>query len=316
VKYAWIDSHRDCFCVASMCRLLGVSRSGLHDWLRRAPSRRSQEDARLVQELRVRHARHRGKYGRPRLTADLRADGFAVNHKRVHRLMRREGLRARTPRRFVRTTDSRHAFALAPNVLGQKFVSSAPNRVWLADITYVATGEGWLYVAIVMDLYSRKFVGWAMSAQIDGALVLSALRLALGRRRPGAQLLHHSDRGVQYCAHTYREMLAAEGIAVSMSRRANCYDNAPMESANGTLKVERVHDQHYATRQAAIDDLTEYFGYYNTQRRHSSLGYLSPAQFEKNWREAQRQASGIAEASYPPSGALRSSQATHAPARG
>lgn len=316
MKYAWIDSHRDRFCVASMCRLLGVSRSGLHDWRCRVPSRRSQEDAHLAQELRVRHARHRGQYGRPRLTADLRADGLAVNHKRVRRLMRREGLRGRTPRRFVRTTDSRHGLPVAPNVLGQKFVASAPNRVWLADITYVPTGEGWLYVAIVMDLFSRKFVGWAMGARIDGTLVLSALRLALGRRRPDSQLLHHSDRGVQYCAQAHRNLLAAAGIAVSMSRRANCYDNAPMESANGTLKVERVHDQRYATRQEAIDDLTEYFGYYNTERRHSSLGYLSPAQFEQRWQEKQSLASSDSPASYPPSGALRSSQATHAPARG
>ena len=316
MKYAWIEAHRDAFNVGSMYRLLRVSKSGLYDWRGRPVSQRSQADDRLAQELHARHAHHRGKYGRPRLTAELRAEGFRVNAKRVHRLMRREGLRGRTARRFVRTTDSRHSFALAPNVLGQKFVASAPDRVWLADITYVSTGEGWLYVAIVMDLFSRKFVGWAMSAQIDGALALSALRLALGRRRPGAQLLHHSDRGVQYCANAYREMLATQGIAVSMSRRANCYDNAPMESANGTLKVERVHDQNYATRQEAIDDLTEYFGYYNTERRHSSLGYLSPAQFEQNWREKQNPLSHIAETSYPPSGALRSSQATHAPARG
>jgi transposase InsO family protein len=316
VKYAWIEAHCDGLDVGSMCRLLRVSKSGLYDWRGRPASQRSQADDRLAQELRARHAHHRGKYGRPRLTAELRAEGFRVNPKRVHRLMRREGLRGRAARRFVRTTDSRHSFALAPNVLGQKFVASAPDRVWLADLTYVPTEEGWLYVAIVMDLFSRKFVGWAMSAQIDGALALSALRLALGRRRPGEQLLHHSDRGVQYCASAYREMLAAQGIAVSMSRRANCYDNAPMESANGTLKVERVHDKHYATRQQAIDDLTEYFGYYNTERRHSSLGYLSPLQFEQNWREKQNHASHIAKASSPPSGALRSSQATHAPARG
>jgi transposase InsO family protein len=186
-----------------------------------------------------------------------------VNHKRVHRLMRREGLCARRGRRFVRTTDSRHALALAPNVLEQRFQATAPDRVWLADITYVATDEGWLYVAIVMDLFSRKFVGWAMSAQIHGALTLSALHLALARRQAGSDLVHHSDRGVQYCASAYRQVLADQGIVVSMSRRANCYDNAPMESANGALKVERVHDAHYATRQQAIDDLTAYFGYYN-----------------------------------------------------
>ncbi len=201
------------------------------------------------------------------------------------------------------------------NVPGQRFEAPAPDRVWLADITYVATDEGWLYVALVMDLFSRKFVGWAMSAQIDGELTRSALRLALARRRPGKQLLHHSDRGSQYCATAYRQQLADAGITVSMSRRANCYDNAPMESANGTLKVERVHDQHYATRQQAIDDLTAYFGYYNTERRHSALAYLSPAEFERRWH-AQQNGMSARDPSYPPSGALRSSQATHAPARG
>jgi transposase InsO family protein len=315
VKYAWIESHRDRFCVRSMCRLLDVSRSGLHDWQHRPPSRRSRQDAHLAQELRARHAQHRGKYGRPRLTADLCAAGFQVNHKRVQRLMRREGLHARAPRRFVRTTDSRHGFALAPNLLGQRFEAPAPNRVWLANITYVATDQGWLYVALVMDLFSRKFVGWAMSAKIDGELTRSALRLALGTRRPGRQLLHHSDRGAQYCATAYRRQLADAGITVSMSRRADCYDNAPMESANGTLKVERVHDRHYVTRQQAIDDLTAYFGYYNTERRHSALAYLSPAEFERRWH-AQQNGMSAHDPSYPPSGASRPSQATHAPARG
>lgn len=315
MKYAWIEAHRDRFCVGSMCRLLGVSKSGLYDWRGRVACRRSREDARLAVELCARHARHRGKYGRPRLTADLRAAGWHVNHKRVQRLMRREGLYPCRPRRFVRTTDSRHSLALAPNTLEQRFAAAAPDRVWLADITYVATEQGWLYVAIVMDLFSRKFVGWAMSAQIDGALTLAALRLALGTRAGSGELLHHSDRGVQYCAGAYRQALAERGIAVSMSRRANCYDNAPMESANGTLKVERVHDAHYATREQAIDDLTAYFGYYNSERRHSALGYLSPVQFEQRWHQQQKAASG-SRPSYPPSGASRSSQATHAPARG
>jgi putative transposase len=315
VKYAWIQSQRANLCVSSMCRLLGVSRSGLHDWGTRPASQRSQDEARLIQELHACHRRHRGKYGRLRVTAELREAGFRVNHKRVHRLMRREGLHARAKRRFVRTTDSRHAFTLVANVLGQRFEASAPNRVWLADITFVATDQGWLYVALVMDLFSRKFVGWAMSPRIDGELTRSALALALGTRRPDSQLLHHSDRGSQYCANAYREQLADAGIKVSMSRRGNCYDNAPMESANGTVKVERVHDQHYATRQQAIDDLTAYFGYYNTERRHSALGYLSPARFERRWND---QHNGIANQhlSNAPSGALRSSQATHAPPRG
>jgi transposase InsO family protein len=315
VKYAWIDSNRDRFPVGRMCVLLGVSRSGFYDWLGRGPSSRSRSDERLAVELRARYARHRGKYGRPRLTADLREAGFRVNHKRVRRLMLREGLRARRPRRFVRTTDSRHSFVPAPNVLGQRFEAEAPDRVWLADITYVGTDEGWLYVALVMDLFSRRLVGWAMSATIDQQLTAAALALALGTRRPAAGLLHHSDRGVQYCAGDYREELKRRGIAVSMSRRANCYDNAPMESANGTLKVERVHDQHYATRREAIDDLTEYIGYYNTERRHSALGYLSPVEFERRWQQ-RHPAPGRRAASYPPARALRALEAPHARARG
>jgi putative transposase len=287
VKYAWIEQQRERYPVERLCALLGVSRSGFYDWRDRPTSERQRSDERLVVELRARYHRHRGKYGRPRLTRDLREDGFRVNHKRVRRLMLREGLQARRPRRFVRTTDSRHDLLPAPNLLEQHFVADAPNQVWLADITYVATDEGWLYLALILDLFSRRLVGWAMSATIDQQLTTSALALALGLRQPGPGLIHHSDRGVQYCAHDYRDTLKRRGITVSMSRRANCYDNAPMESANGTIKVERVHDQHYATRQEAIDDLTQYIGYYNTQRRHSALGYLSPAEFERRWRASQ-----------------------------
>jgi transposase InsO family protein len=315
VKYAWIAVQRPRLPVGRLCALLGVSRSGFYAWRDRTPCRRSHTDARLAVELRARFARHRGKYGRPRLTADLRAAGFPVNPKRVRRLMLREGLRARRPRRYVRTTDSRHDLATAPNVLGRHFEAAAPNRVWLADITYVATDEGWLYVALVLDLFSRRLVGWAMSANLDGALTAEALALALGLRRPAAGLLHHSDRGVQYCAHAYRDTLARHGITVSMSRRANCYDNAPMESANGTVKVERVHDTHYAMREEAINDLIEYIGYYNSERRHSALGYLSPVEYERRWAATQNKPPPRA-ASYPPPRALPAYEAPHARARG
>lgn len=315
MKYAWIAAQRVRLPVGRLCALLGVSRSGFYAWRGRAPCKRSRADARLVVELRSRFARHRGKYGRPRLTADLREAGFRVNPKRVRRLMLREGLRARRPQRFVRTTDSRHNLATAPNVLERHFAAVAPNRVWLADITYVPTDEGWLYVALVLDLFSRRLVGWAMSAAIDTALTTEALAVALGLRQPPAGLLHHSDRGVQYCAQAYRDSLARHGITGSMSRRANCYDNAPMESANGTVKVERVHDQHYATREEAIDDLIEYFGYYNSERRHSALGYLSPVEYERRWVETQSKPPPGA-ASYPPPRALPAYEAPHAPARG
>lgn len=263
MKYAWIAAESACFAVARLCELLAVSRSGFYAWRQRPISVRARSDEELAIVLRACHARHRGKYGRPRLTRDLREAGFTVNHKRVRRLMLREGLQARRPRRFVRTTDSRHRLPVAPNLLERDFRASAPNQKWVADITYVDTAEGWLYVALVMDLFSRRLVGWAMSDRIDTRLTADALALALGMRDPPAGLLHHSDRGSQYCAHDYREVLEDRGIKLSMSRRANCYDNAPMESANGTLKVERVYDEHYATRQQAIDDLTEYIGYYN-----------------------------------------------------
>jgi transposase InsO family protein len=215
---------------------------------------------------------------------------------------------ARRPRRHIRTTDARHDLATAPNVLDRYFAADAPNHIWLADITYVGTGGGWLYVALVLDLFSRCLVRWA---SIEGQLTADALALTLGLHRPGTGLLHHSDRGVQYCAHAYRDHLAQHGITVSMSRRANCYDKAPMESANGTVKVERVHDQHYATRQEAIGDLTEYIGYHNTERRHSALGYLSPVEYETRWA-SNRSTPPPGAASYPPPGALPAYEAPHA----
>ena len=316
MKYAWIAAERARFPVARMCALLAVSRSGFYAWQRRPDSARSRSEAKLVAALRASYAHHRGKYGRPRLTRDLREAGYRVNHKRVRRLMLREGLAARRGRRFVRTTDSRHALPVAPNVLERGFHASAPNQKWAADITYVDTAEGWLYVALVMDLFSRRLVGWAMSDRIDTRLTTEALTLALGLRDPSAGLLHHSDRGSQYCAHDYRDVLDDRGITVSMSRRANCYDNAPMESANGTLKVERVYDEHYATRQQAIDDLTQYIGYYNTERRHSALDYESPVQFERRWTMQQQQTQPVGTASYPPPRALRAREAPHARARG
>lgn len=316
MKYAWIAGERTRFPIARLCTLLEVSRSGFYAWRRRFPSARARSDERLVVVLRATYTHHRGKYGRPRLTRDLREAGYQVNHKRVRRLMLREGLVARRRRRFVCTTDSRHALPVAPNLLERDFNASAPNQKWVTDITYVGTDEGWLYVALVMDLFSRRLVGWAMSDRIDTRLTMDALALALGLRGPPAGLLHHSDRGSQYCAHDYREVLDARGITVSMSRRANCYDNAPMESANGTLKVERVYDEHYATRQQAIDDLTEYIGYYNTERRHSALDYDSPVQFERRWAMQQQHATPVGTASYPPPRALPAYEAPQARARG
>jgi len=211
--------------------------------------------------------------------------GRALNPKRIGRLMRDHGLGSRKRRPFrVVTTDSRHDHPIAPNVLERDFVTAAPNQKWLADLTYVRTDEGWLYLALVIDLFARKIVGWAMSESMPQELTIEALRVALGWRDPDAGLVHHSDRGSQYAAGDYRKVLQARGITVSMSRKGDCWDNAPMESLNGTLKVECVHGEHFRTRAQARQAIIHYIGYYNTERRHSSLGYLPPAQFERRWR--------------------------------
>jgi transposase InsO family protein len=218
------------------------------------------------------------------MTADLRAAGWRVNRKRIARLMRRAGIRAHGRCRRRYTTQSQHTYPIAPNRVAQQFTVTAPNRIWVTDITYVTTDEGWVYVALVMDLFSRKFVGWALDVFVDSRLTEEALRMALGHRHPDSSLVHHSDRGVQYAAASYRAILEGRGITLSMSRKGNCYDNAPMESANGTVKTERVYAQRYRTRTEAKADLIEYFGYYNTERRHSALGYQSPAAFERQWQ--------------------------------
>ena len=286
MRYAWIQQYRDVYPIARTCLVLGVARSGYYAWQRQAqqPSARRQENARLLVELQARHQRHRHCYGSPRMTADLRAAGWRVNRKRIARLMRQAGIRARGRCRRRYTTQSQHAYPVVPNRLNQQFEVSAPNRVWVTDITYVATDEGWVYLALVLDLFSRKLVGWALERFVDSRLTLAALRMALGHRHPDARLLHHSDRGVQYAATAYRGVLESRGITLSMSRKGNCYDNAPMESANGTIKTERVYAQRYQTRAEAKADLIEYIGYYNTERRHSALGYQSPAEFERQWQ--------------------------------
>ncbi len=292
MRYAWIHGYRDVYAIARSCRLLEVARSGYYEWQRRqqCPSGRMRENTRLLAELESRHRRHRQCYGSPRMTADLRAAGWAVNRKRIARLMRCAGIRARGRCRRRYTTQSTHSYPLAPNHVAQQFAVGAPNRVWVTDITYVATDEGWVYVALVMDLFSRKFVGWAVENWVDRRLTLAALRMALSQRQPQAALLHHSDRGVQYAATEYRAVLESHGITLSMSRKGNCYDNAPMESANGTIKTERVYPQRYATRAQAKADLIAYFGYYNTERRHSALGYRNPAEFERQWWSRQHPA--------------------------
>ena len=286
MKYAWIVEHREVYSTAMMCDLLLVSRSGLHQAITRGPSERHLGEEKVVAQIRRAQIKHRGRYGRRRMTPEVsEALGRPVNHKRIGRLMRKHDLRSRKRRAFrVRTTDSKHVHPIAPNVLERDFKTTAPNQKWLADLTYIPTAEGWLYLALVLDLFARKIVGWATSPTMPQELTLEALQVALGWRDPGAGLLHHSDRGSQYAAKDYRDVLEARGITVSMSRKGNCWDNAPMESANGTLKVECVNGEHFKTRDQAQHAIIEYIGYYNTERRHSSLGYVPPAQFERRWR--------------------------------
>lgn len=290
MKYAWIEQHREAYSIPMMCELLSVSRSGFYQASGRDRGQRAADEAVVVAAIRDAQKRHRGRYGRRRMTPEVSERlGRAVNHKRVARLMREHGLASQKRRPFrVRTTDSKHCHPIAPNVLERDFEASAPNQKWLADMTYIPTGEGWLYLALVLDLFSRKIVGWAMSERMPQELTLEALRVALGWRDPPAGLVHHSDRGSQYAAHDYRAVLQARGITVSMSGKGDCWDNAPMESVNGTVKVECVHGEYFETRAVARQVITEYLGYYNTERRHSSLGNTTPARFELRWwRQAE-----------------------------
>jgi putative transposase len=287
VKFAFIAVEKACFPVRCLCRTLGVSRAGFYAWQKRAPSPRARADARLGLEITAIHAESRQRYGSPRIHAELGDRGHRTSRKRVARLMRRQGLAARRRRRFRVTTDSHHPFPVAPNVLARQFARAAPDTAWVTDITYIPTGEGWLYLAVILDLCSRFVVGWALSDRIARHLTLDALDMALVRRRPPRGLLHHSDRGSQYASHDYQRVLATQGIVGSMSRRGDCWDNAVAESFFATLKVELVYDTTWATRAEARGALFEYIEvFYNGQRRHSSLGYLSPRAFER--RRAQQ----------------------------
>jgi len=274
--------------LAALCAALHVTRSGSHAWERRAPSLRAQTDAQLQTDIRAIHAVHRGRYGAPRIHAELQARGQRHGRKRIARLLRHAGLRGLCARRFVpRTTDSRHAHPIAPNLLASHPPPSGPNPIWVADLTYVRTAAGWLYVAVIMDLYSRRIIGWAAGASLAAATVLAALRMALTHRQPPVGLLDHSDRGVQYANVEHREVLATAGMDASMSRAGNPYDNAAMESFMATDKRECVVLAEaaggYATPAGAAADFFAYGApYYNRQRRHSALGYQSPRDFETN----------------------------------
>ena len=287
MRFRFVEAEKAYYPIRLMCRCLAVSRSGYYAWRKRPPSARAKRDARLRVEIAASHTASRRTYGSPRILRDLREEGHCVSRKRVARLMHELGLAGRRKRRFRATTDSRHRFPVAPNVLMRDFDVETPNTAWVTDITYVATLEGWLYLAVILDLFSRRVVGYAMSEQIDRTLVLEALREAL-MRRPGARdLVHHSDRGSQYASHDYRDALDQAGITCSMSRRGNCWDNAVAESFFGTLKTELLYELPLQTNEATRSVVVDYIeAFYNVRRRHSSLDYQSPVEYElKKGRE-------------------------------
>lgn len=287
MKYACIAQHRAAYPVTLMCRVLAVSRTGFYAWLERAPSARAQLDGRLRVAIRVIHAASRRAYGSPRIHRELRAQGQRHSRKRIARLMRLDGLRAKRSRRYRTTTQRDLTQPAAPNRLGRQFRVGAVNQVWAGDVTACWTHEGWLYLAAVLDLGSRRVVGWATSATLDQALTLAAWRQALDHRQPAPGLLHHSDRGTSYTGEAYRAALARAGVVVSMSRRGDCWDNAVVESFFATLKTELVHDARWSTRATATAALAAYLeGWYNRRRRHSTLDYLSPVEYELRLRAA------------------------------
>ena len=281
MRYDFIEGHRLLWRLVVLCRLLRVSKAGYYAWRRRAPSPRSRNNQALTVRIAALHSERRGVYGSPRMHRELRSHGIPIGKHRVARLMRAAGISARQPKRHVVTTDSNHRLPVAPNILQQDFTATAPNTRWVTDITYIPTAEGWLYLDVIMDLYARRIVGWAMGDRMDCGLVMRALDMAVHQRAPAGGLIHHSDRGSQFASDAYRRQLTQQGMTASMSRRACCYDNAAMESFFHTLKVELTHRRHFQTRQQAQTAIFEYIEvFYNRVRIHSALGYLSPAAFE------------------------------------
>ena len=281
MRYRAIQEHDRRYPIRLMCRALSVSPAGYYAWRGRPESRRVAANRTLLATIRVIHQESRQTYGSPRIWRALHKQGYQIGEHRVARLMRHDGLRAKTVKKWRATPHSSHRLPMAANTLDRQFTVSQPNRVWAGDITYVWTMEGWLYLAVLLDLYSRAVVGWAMGPRLIGDLTEQALSMALTSRQPHAGLLHHSDRGSQYAAGPYQQMLTTHNITASMSRKGNCWDNACVESFFGTLKRELVYHRHYATRDEAKQDIFEYIEvFYNRMRRHSTLGYHSPAEYE------------------------------------
>ena len=270
--------------IPRMCRFLKVSASGYYKWLTSPPSRRAREEGRLEVEIKAAHKRTRQTCGPERLQQDLAAHGVKIGICRIRRIRKKLGIRCKQMKKFKATTDSKHTLPVAENLLEQQFEAEAPNQVWVSDLSYIPTEEGWLYCAAHKDLLNGEIVGYALGSRITMDLVKESLLKAVRIKRPPHGLIHHSDRGIQYCAHNYQKLLAQLGMKASMSRKGNCYDNAPMESFWGTLKNELVHHRRYATREESIREITEYIEvFYNRQRRQKRLGYLSPAAYERKF---------------------------------
>lgn len=281
MKYRFISEHRGTFKVGRMCTLLNVSRSGYYAWRKRPESRRSRENRALEAKIRVIHAASHGIYGSPKIHRDLVEDGVPCGKNRVARIMRKANIRSRTKKKFKATTNSRHNLPVAANLLNQNFTAKAPDNIWVGDITYVPTKEGWLYLAVLIDLYNRQVVGWASSSRMTRQLAIDALQMALDRRCPDKGLIHHTDRGSQYASGDYQKVLSDRRIICSMSRKGNCYDNAVAESFFRLLKTEWVNHYHYDSREEAVRSLFYYIEiFYNRKRRHSVLGYATPQEYE------------------------------------
>jgi transposase InsO family protein len=281
MKFQFISEHRETFKVGRMCKLLNVSPSGYHAWLKRPESHRSRQNRALEAKIRVLHAASHGIYGAPRIHQDLIDDGIRCGKNRVARIMREAGIRSRTKKKFKATTDSRHNLPVAPNLLNQQFTVDTPDCTWAGDITFIPTGQGWLYLAVLLDLFNREVVGWSASSRMTRQLTIDALQMALGRRNPEKGLLHHSDRGSQYASADYQKILKERGITCSMSRKGNCFDNAVVESFFGRLKSEWVNHHRYLDRSEATRSLFYYIEiFYNRKRRHSSIDYVTPQDYD------------------------------------
>ena len=281
MKFRFISAHRETFKVGRMCKLLKVSRSGYYAWQKRPESPQSRENRALEDKIRVFHAASHGIYGSPKIYKDLIDDGVRCGKNRVARIMREAGIRSRTKKKFKATTNSRHNLPVAPNLLNQDFTVDAPDRTWVSDITYIHTHKGWLYLAVVLDLFNREIVGWATSSRRTRQLAIDALQMALGHRTPAKGLIHHSDQGSQYASGDYQKTLSKHGITCSMSRKGNCYDNAVAESFFRLLKTEWVNHHRYLSRSQATQSLFYYIEiFYNRKRRHSALGYATPHEYK------------------------------------